>query len=579
MNLTERDFEQNEEVKELYLNPFQKRFVVNLPFMKNTTNVGGRGIGKSTIIAWLIWVLATNMPRSKNGIAGSTYSQLVNDTLPGTLEALEALGYVEGKNLVFCEAPPSTWGIRKPKAAPLDFSRFITLYTPQGMAGFQLLSQDRKANSGRGISFDSIIVDEWITIDEEKFQKQVVPTKRGLKTEFEHHSYYKSTHKFSSMPYGKAADGLLKSGEYYLKDGYDYRALVSEVIKLEKLFLEETDVKIKLEIWAEILERKKAIRWYIGPGMQFYHEGDSFDNIRILGLNYIQEAYNEATIKDLFFVEYLNELITAIEGGFYAGFNKDIHTYPGMYNYSYIDSLGLDKNKLKEMDSRWDEDCIPQLPLEIGLDFGSKINCAVVSQTYESINRINILKDFSVITPQKLFDLAEKITHYYRHHENRHIDLYPDAQGNDETIASKETWTQQFMGALKESGWEVVNKSQAMKNPYHHQKHLLIGNIFRATELRKLGHSAGQLGAYPDLYINANNCKALIYVLESTGSIDEGKGIVRKDKSSERNLPVHKQEEAAHLGDALDQIIHTKYSGLLQGRGFGFYALPRMIKK
>ena len=63
--------------------------------------MGGRGIGKSTIIGRQIMEIATSMPRAHCTIVGETFRQMLTDTLPSTIAGLELFGLYKDVHYFF----------------------------------------------------------------------------------------------------------------------------------------------------------------------------------------------------------------------------------------------------------------------------------------------------------------------------------------------------------------------------------------------------------------------------------------------------------------------------------------------
>lgn len=542
------------QVKTLNLNRPQQRFVTSLPYCHGGTQVWGRGTGKSTVIAFLIDLIVRNMPRSSWAIQGSTYQQILTRTLQGTMASLEKLGYYRDVHYVIQKKPPRQWGWELPWEAPLKFEHYITFYNPKGCVGFHLYSQDREGSS-RGPNVDGIICDESLTINPEIFYAEAKMTNRGNDDLFSHMPWHHGIFHFTSMPYGNSGEWLLKQGAYYDDAHYNHRKISNAIADLQIQFLDEKDKKVRLDIWRDVVDYQKKLRYFPNPKSgHFYSEANSFDNIENLSLRYIQEAYDDAPSRLLFQVEVLNKYQGSIDGSFYQGLDRDIHGYKGKFEYNYLDNLEFDKDKLAKLNSRQDADCDADAPLELGLDFGAKINWITVAQFKKPLNALYFIKNFYVKAPKILDDVARNFCEYYEPHRRKVAHIYPDAQGNNMVANSKRTYTDQFCDVLKKNGWVVIVKSKARTNPFHHEKHLIWANLLRAT--RDTGKSS-----WPKIYFNLMNCKELFFAMEQTPSVDN-KGLIGKDKSSERKLTYNRQE-ATDSTDAADQIVYEMFRTLI----------------
>lgn len=527
----------------LEFNKPQKRFIVQQP--RESTFIGSRGIGKSFLIAYLIHLIVRTMPRSANVIVGQTYKQILTRTLPSTLNSLDKLGYKYEKDYFIKKKPPAKLRFERPFEPPVDYDHFIIF---RNGTGFHLASLDAGGGSTRGLNVDSILADESLLIDKDKFDKEVAATNRGNDRYFGHIPWHHGIFHFSSMPYNRQADWLLKTGDYYQKDGHDFTALRNEVIDLEMEFIKSRSVKNRLELWAQITELKKKIRFYKSKEGVLYTEADIFDNIQNVGIRYIEQQYRDLT-DFIFLTEILNKRPQSIEGGFYPTLSRDRHTYKDSYDNSYISTLEYDSEALHANDSRKDLDCVKTQPLRIAVDWGDKLNCMTICQYFKSINELRFLKNIYVKHPKILDDLAKAFCDYYRYQVTKVVYFAYDHTGNTQMANSNITYAEQFANILKKHGWQVhlVSKGSA---PTHQFKYLLWGKILK-----------GDNPQLPKISFNINNCYETFVSMEQAPAKEGRKGI-EKDKSSERkSIP---QEQATHLSDTADIQVTSLFSGLLQ---------------
>lgn len=517
------------------------------------TNIWGRATGKSFVIALLIDMIVRTMPRSTWSIQGSTFQQLLTLTLPGTFEGLEKLGYIKNVNYWIRKAPPDH--LNQPYWKPFKYDNFITFLCPDGKntVGFALLSQDREG-SARGPSFDGIIVDESLTIDPEQFSREAKATNRGHTDYFGKHKMHHAIFHFSSMPYGTQGAWLTKAGRYYEEQfRYDYRAMRNKLSDLQFEFIKSKDKKEKLEIYSLIYQLNNKIKSFPSKTGHYYSEANAFDNLSNLSLKYLHDLF-EGMTETMFLIEVLNKLISKVDGGFYGTLDRAVHGYKGDYNYSFLDNLDFDFGKLKSLDSRQDKDCIENLPLHIGLDFGVHINWLVVAQQLKSINRINFIKNFYVKAPKILDHVVLEFVEYYRHHKRKEIYLHPDAQGNIRQTNNTHTLTEQVCKILRDNGWTVRVMNAAKKNVSHNDKYLLWANAL-----------TGRDKLFPAVGFNLINCKELVVSMELAPAIDNGRYGIRKNKKSE-DLFKENREQATDASDAADQIMYNLYKSLLKYR-------------
>jgi hypothetical protein len=538
------------DIAEISYNKPQQNFMLHLwrGAIKKANNIWGRATGKSTVIAVLIDMIVRTMPRATWSIQGATFQQLLTLTLPGTFEGLEKLGYRKDVNYFIRKRPD---GVNMPYWTPFKFDNFITFVRPDRNAvGFALLSQDREG-SARGPSFDGNITDESLTINYERYTRETKATNRGHEEYFKKHPLHHAEFHFSSMPFGADGQWLLKPSHYYEDEGYDFRALRNRMIDLQLQFIKERDKKTKLEIYGLILQLDKKLRSFPSKNGFYYSEANAFDNLTNLSLRYIHDLHDGMT-ETMFLIEVLNKHINKIDGGFYSSLDRVKHGYKGSFNYSFLDSLDFDFSKIKSLDSRQDKDCIDNLPLDIGMDFGVHINWLVVAQELKSINRINFIKNFYVKAPKIVDHVVLEFCEYYKYHKKKEVNLWPDAQGNSKQINSTQALTDQVVKILRDNGWIVHVKNRGKKNPSHNDKYLLWALLLLRRDK-----------IFPEVGFNLINCKELMVSMELAPAIDDGRAGIRKNKSSEK-LFKQNREEATDGSDAADQIVFGKYANLLK---------------
>ena len=356
---------------------------------------------------------------------------------------------------------------------------------------------------------------------------------------------------FSSMPHGESF--LFEGNEYYENDGCKTLLLRDKVVDMQLEFIKASTKQERMELWSEILEVEKDIKFY-AKNKVYYSEYNAFDNIKALGLKYIIDQLQKDT-ELLFTIEILNKRIGKIADAFYANFDKNHHGYKGHYDYSYIDKLDYDLTKISAVNSLQDLDCISSQPLDIGLDYGTKINWLVVGQPVQSQNQYNVIKSFYVKSPNIIDDVIKEFCTYYQHHKEKVVHFYADAEGNSPraNIAGQTTYNEQVIKLLRDNGWIVLNKATNKTNPEHNLKYLLFSRIMN----KKMEHKS----KYPVFRINLINCKPLVVSMENTPAVDENSKI-GKNKASERKLKTNR-EQATDGGDALDQILYGRYGHLI----------------
>ncbi len=524
-----------------------KRFSLNRPqlltALANATiqvDKWPRGTGKSTGFSWKSKKISHVMPRGRFAFIGPSYQRLLTRTLPPVIKQWEKFGYYQDSHYVIGTKPPKEWP--KPFLAPLDYKHFITWYTG---AGFDLVSQDRSGDS-RGPDWDYLLMDEGLTLDYFKLQTETFATLRGNKQEFStslHHGITVA----SSQPYDSAGAWISEFGNYYLENGHDYAPLKQQLVKLQLEFIDSNDLKLQSQLWLEILEIKRKIKYYKHhynlhnkKMTLFYSEADIFDNIENVGFNYIKSQ--RRVLSDMMFkVEILNSPVDKVEDGFYP-YLSDKHKYIKFDNDA-IDSFNFNFDELTKPTSRFDGDIDPHTPLDIAIDPGYHINFMVVGQLnttstkpdYRFVNALFVKK------PKLIQDVVDKFCDYYSAHQYKTVRYVYDQTSTGHHASSKLTYAEEVIKRFHERGWNVEQVHiGAVPDP---QERYLFWGVALAGNDQRL----------PGISFNRDHCKYLLISMELTGVIASRDGF-KKEKKWEKNS-AFPQEEAPHASDAADTLF------------------------
>lgn len=500
----------------------------------------------------------TRMPRAKFAIQGNSFMQIMTRTLPSLIEGLNLIGlheydprtktgdYVVGQN------PPSHW----PKAlAPIKKYEW-SIATSNGTL-FQILSQ--KGQSSRGSSFDGILVEEALEIDAEKFMKETNVANRAHLKEFGHDPLHQMVTMVTSMPYSNNSKWILEKGDYLPESTHLLRAEISEMLLyFIECYIEKNDNVESL--WNEIRKAKASLIYQPlinEEGGQYYSEADVFDNIEILGLNYIIKQY-KSLLRPLFKLELLNCRNTIVGTKFYNGIGTWIQYLPQVQeNEVLAESMFERKEFVKKVSSKFDTYIDSKVRLDIGLDYGSHINCLVAGQLNKSLNKYIIPASFYALAPENLDSVVGKFCEYFDEHENKVVNFYYDHTALT-TSADRTTYTHKdsVIDSLKSRGWKVSEKYIGVT----------AKGSDRFTWYQKL---FGKQFKIPMPYMNAVNAKSLYVSMDNVTTKEEG-GDIKKNKAPERNMSF-KQQDAPHLSDAFDTLYYGQFG---KGVKFGSDFLP-----
>jgi hypothetical protein len=491
----------------------QLRAMLAMGYKRVYKLIWGRGTGKSFFIAWWMIQVSRRLPGSTWAFVTPTYTKLLTDILPGSVNALERLGYINESHFFVRKQPPKAWDWGKAYAPPLIWDYTLTIWHKERMSIFQFVSQDKDLG-GRGRNYDGVIGDEGLQINLAKLEKNVLATNRGNGDHFKnplHHAVLLC----SSMPY-------TQSGMWMLDN------------------IDQPDV--------------------------YYSEADAFENIDYgVDIRYIKDQQQMMT-PTTFRIEMLNERIRKVQDGFYSGFDTLKHCYDPKFHYNHLE-IDYDMKQRLMLDCRVDDYDIDK-PLDMGLDWGGQINTGVIAQTrlikreQLLVAEERIINAMYVKSPDILDHLAHKFIAYYRFHKNKTLNLYYDVSGNTKWGNSQLTMAQQFSKILVTAGWRVIPKTVSGRNASHDDKYLLINRILRNT--------ADEIHdpKLPLIQINKDSCKELIISMQQAPA-KQGRQGMQKDKSSERKKDFP-QEEATHFSDAFDMLIWGKYRMNMKSSGGSF---------
>jgi hypothetical protein len=517
-----------------------------------------RGVGKSTSIALRMITLAEQMPRSANGLGGSTFMQLQTRTLPGTIAALEKLNYFEGIHYVIGRPHPKPNWIG-PYQKPVGKAGYDHVISWHNGSIFPLISQDR-AGMSRGLNLDSFTGDEAITLKEQQYKEEISPTVRANISKGK--SIYNcplalSKHFLSSKPIGFQGKWLLDYGNYYDELGLNYTKRHEDLVNIQLAFIDAKSRTEREKLWKEFLRQKAEIKYFThhsdqeGEGSVFYQEATVFDNIMNLGWKYVMS--NRRDLSDLqFLIELLNKTLQKISGSFYAAFDRDKHCYDS-FDYSYLDKFNFNVEYAKKTDNCLaDGDVLRHEPLHVACDYNAAINTLVVGQL-QFDDSIRMLNGLHVTAPSRLKDNAKQFCDYYNAHSNKEVWFYFNNTAIAEDASGNQTFADEYAHILRDNGWTVkmVYVGQAWSHMYLYN---FLGKLF-------MGDS--QL---PKITFNAHRCNDLIVSMEMAPVKQKEKEFA-KDKASERSKLV-KPEHATHYSEAFDTLMQGVFTQVIQKKRF-----------
>lgn len=532
---------------------------------KSEVNIEGRGTGKSYKIGWEMKKIVTEMPRSITSITGRTFGQIYTRTLPSSIKFLEKIGFEKDKDFKITGKPPKGWA--SPYEVVTKYDNFISFANG---TGFLMLSQEREGAS-RGPNIDREIVDEALTLNKERYDREVSPANRGNEEHFgkrsrkpiaQHHGF----RYVSSMPFSQDQRWLLDFGNYYQEEaGIPIFDIWNRVVKMQLQLIDakkQDDPRLFKDIWNEIVRLKKQITPFVSKSGILFVLANAFDNIQNVGFSYILREYEKQSLLT-FMIEILNWVVDKVEDCYYH-IDPLKHVYYDAYNEDYIrdiaENTNWDADSLETPDCRFDLDCDPSKPLEVTPDWGSKINLFTVGQerNFNFATKITEPVDCFIneffnkpqeVNKVMITDLVDQFHTYYQHHPTKKILFFRDKYGDNRqpNVKNSLSFNNQAIQHFESKGWRVETRSHRGMEPPQHDKYLLWVNILKGDDPR-----------FPKVIFNGKNCKYTLISMNNTKVI-ERYGKFDKDKSSETSKKIL-PEEATHFSDSADKRIWTKYS-------------------
>lgn len=245
----------------------------------------------------------------------------------------------------------------------------------------------------------------------------------------------------------------------------------------------------------------------------FYRTYSTLENIEVLGEQYIRQMQRDLPPL-VFQTSVLCRPVRLLKDGFYSSM-KEEHLYTAA-NFNYLDALEYQFAELEKVDSRVDDDLIPDAPLCIAFDFNRNINWLVVGQVDEELGRMNTVKCFFVKYERKLVELVNDFCDYYENRPNKEVVFYYDSTAIGSNYAVNDIDFRRVIEQTLRKRRRSVQSVYIGQPMNHAEKHLLINRGFQGQ-----GHLTP--------YINEENCADLIVSLQSAG-VYNGK----KDKRGEK---------------------------------------------
>jgi hypothetical protein len=476
-----------------------KRILLNLAQMLAVTSrqptkvlEWGRGTGKSTVLAWFILSMVRGMPRGKFYLTGTTFKAMLGDTLPSTKASLERMGIFEDVHYYVGRQGPKHWP--KPYESPANWHNHIHFWTG---AAFSLVSQDRGRVESRGHNYDGGLGDEAAQLDPERLFNECQAGKRTWRREFIGHPLYLSEVYASSTP-------VTRDGQWFLK--------------YEKDALETPE------------------------NFAFLRANARLCNAHNLSPTWFEEMRVKAASVMMYNAEVENIRPNMTVNGFYPMLKPQLHYYTASDRDYWLGQL-VDRKPFMDT-AEGDMDYDPNKPLIVSFDPGAAINVAVVFQMHEgkSGRELRTLRCFWVKHPSIIQDmLRDRVLPYYAKHKHKVVKLFYDRTAKSRVANSRRTVVDDVVDLFRKAGFRVEDMMGTRRVVTQDEKFHVVGRVMREDD--------------PQLYrvrINRDNCRDLIVSMENAEARENAKGLINKDKRSEKRLASLPRQHATDLSDAFD---------------------------
>lgn len=521
----------------------------------------GRGSTKSTEFAVERFRdICVEMPGAPLCWLSDTYTNLKQNVLPAILEGLNRKGWREGEHYLIEKKPQiytekqkeglPQW-LRSTFWKPVNFfpsykNRIIT-YTGTTLT---FISMDRPS-SGAGASYVHCFGDEAKYLPERKVAN-VLKAVRGYNTLFGSSPYYLGSTFLSDMPNTQNVgehDWLLKNFAkmdipfimQMLKCGLILNEITHELVSALQAGDYKTAAKKNLlrQRWSNrMLQMRHSLK---GENLSLL--ASSFINIDILTIKWFQKAV-DMDMGD--FKTAILSLPPSLEKGqrFYHKLSDSNFYFDGT-DEGWTDEFGLsdadDCRVLKHLNV--------DAPLDGGIDFGN-MNSFIIAQN--KLIDYRLIKDFHVLSPDTLVELGAEFVRFFGPHKHKILHLYYDRAGNNYNVMNEDLATKikkaiEYDTNNQWTGWHVLLQSKGQGNIPQAEEYWFMTNVLE-----------GRVMGIPRILIDYYNCKYTRLSLELAKVNVNSKGVLVKDKRSEK-LPLHRlPKESTNFSDAFKYLLMRK---------------------
>lgn len=510
----------------------------------NVVVVGGRGVAKSTVvIAHRTLECVRLMPGAPVCIVANTYANLVDNIMPAVQNGWRLQGLIEGVHYVKGVRPPEEWK-RRCSCIVDDYRHVYTFWN--GSVIFLGSLDNPSLTAGKSVAH--LVFDETKYASDAKAAR-VLPILRGDAITYGRCHLYGGVTITTDMP-------DIMEGEYDWFFRYAAEMDPERIVAIVQVFGELNRLRmqmLKVEKKEKPDPRKiarleKKIRYYeeglnkLRKGQTLFMNVSSLVNIDVLTVEYAERLYNGALEPH----EFMKSVL-----GCRPGLRKDARFYVLFGDdHKYDDGTRSGVAAFSGSELRYLD---PSKPLEGGMDFG-KMMSLVIGQEQGPLYRV--LKNFYILPPEWLPDLARDFREFFASHPVKELRLWYDRSGNN-LQSQNQDYARQIKEAIehdadgKRTGWTVTLMSRKQRVLLQEEEFNFMHTLMK-----------GENPSLPKLLIDVNNCSELISSLEGARAGIKYRGeqkIITKIKKSEKLAVKKLPRLSTNLSDAFKYLLMRKH--------------------
>ena len=516
----------------------------------------GRGSGKTThIMSARLDRVQNSMPGSLITLGAATYRTIFDNILPGLLEYFNET-YERGVYFEVGKEPPQHF--KKCISEQFNWKHSISFHNGTVV---KFVSADRP-ESVLGISAVHSFWDELLKIKKSFMLERAMPILRADRSKFGLSPYFMGWSGFTSTPnFETDEDWFLETEKNMNPELISYIQEIAYELDLRLQELEKAKKNIDLDSIKRLtrfIERWENRLATLRKGQTCYFRASSFSNIKILGIDYIQNQIKSIKDKDMLYTSIFAVRKLKVKDMFFGNFGKQ-HLFDDGYDYRYID--------LQSAGEKVAESCRhlryydKKLPLYAGYDPGP-FQSIVFAQRNRLNKEFRILKNFWVFHPEQQDVLAKKINDFFDGGRKEIILHYDRAANQKDPEWRKYYPAYRDMGVndtdaillkreLNALGWHVIMMSKDQKTIFYQQQYRLLNLLFGKHD-----------GKRDKILIDRNECEALVSSINHS-PLKRHEGRTLLDKSSE-SLPFEEQAyNSTQLASAAIYLLWGEYNRLL----------------